>query len=207
MTKTRHILVAALLAAGFGTAGCSSNSSCADGGVCDTGGAGGIGSGAGGMGGTGPTLYALTPGTWCFEVTAIAPGYSDGCGIGLANTVSTPSMPFALPVTYDMAGQTLEIGTAGSLGIGNISNNMATLVRQGPTTDKTTPTCSWTQMDTTTVQLTAENTFNASVVENQSAFNSACTTAGITPAGGTCSSTWTWSMTITGSLNATNGCQ
>ena len=73
------------------------------------------------LAGAAPTLHGLTPGTTCFQVTAIAAAHADGCGIGLADTVSTPTKPFALPVTYDMTAGTLKIGTDGSLGVGTIS--------------------------------------------------------------------------------------
>jgi len=194
MTKTKFLVVGAMLSIGLGAAGCSSNSSCADGGICDTGGAGGGNAGLGGTSGT--TYYAVTPGSWCFDVVSISPGAVDGCMNGPELIVG-----HALPVTYDMTAGTIAVGTDGSLGIGAISANKATLLRDNSPTDRDTPTCSWHQTDTSMLQLTAENTFTISVVENQGTFSAGCTTAGITPVGGACSSTWTWTMTIDGSVS------
>ena len=192
MTKTKFLLVGALLTVGLGAAGCSSSSSCAVGGICVTG-AGGAG------GGAGPTLYAVTPGTWCFTVTSIQPGAVDGCDIGVAAVVGTD-----LPVTYDMAAGTISVGTAGSLGIGAISANKATLLRENSPADKDIPACIWHQTDTSMLTLTADNTFTISVTENEDTFNAVCTANSITPAGGACASTWTWTMAIDGSMNASN---
>lgn len=134
------------------------------------------------------TLYSLTPGDSCFTITAIAPGSSDGCQLGVA-ALATGTV--SLPVTYTAATGTVAVGTMGSLGMGDIRNNMGTLLRSNMPTDPSMPTCSWTQMDTTMLQMLANNRFTVAVTEVQSGFAAAC--AGI-PAGGTCTSMWTWTM-------------
>jgi len=197
MTKTKFLLVGAMLSIGLGAAGCSSNSSCADGGICDTGGAGGGNAGLGGT--TGTTYYGLTPGTYCFDVLSVA-GVTDGCDIGVAAAYSTPAKVFALPVTYDMTAGTVQVGTAGSLGIGLVSQNTGTLQRDNmPTLPAPDQACTWRQMDTSVLQLTAENKFTLSVTETQSAFAGATTCAAAqmpVPAAGSCTSTWTWTLAI-----------
>lgn len=204
MTKTTTYLMAgAALTFALGAVGCSSNASCSDGGVCDTGGAGAEGGASGGLGGAGgsagPTLYALTPGTYCFDVTSVS-AITDGCDIGLATAYAMPGKPFALPVTYDMTAGTVQAGTDGSLGIGAISNNMATLLRDSmPTLPAPDQACTWHQTDTSALQLTADNTFTLSVTETQSQFAgvATCTAAAMpTPAAGSCTSSWTWTFAI-----------
>jgi len=194
MTKTKYLLVGAMLTVGLGAAGCSSSSSCADGGICDTG-----TGGAGGGGGGGPTLYALTPGTYCFDVLSVA-AVTDGCDIGVAGYYSMPGAPFALPVTYDMSAHTVSVGTNGSLGIGLVDQNVGTLMRDNmPTLPAPDQACTWRQMDTSSLQLTADNKFTLSVAETQSAFAGTTTCAAAAmpvPAAGSCTSTWTWTFAI-----------
>ena len=60
----------------------------------------------------------------------------------------------ALLVNYTMATATLAVGTAGSLGAGQIAFNMGTLMRNGTTTDSQMLTCNWHQTDTSMVTLT-----------------------------------------------------
>ena len=59
------------------------------------------------------------------------------------------------------------------------------------------PTCTWHQTDTSQVTLTATNAFTIQVTEVEEMFATACS-AGTAPAGGTCTSTWTWTMEIDG---------
>jgi hypothetical protein len=211
LTKTLMIVSAATL--GLAAIGCDSSSNCTDAGVCPDGGAkggsSGLGGSAGGLGGAGgaPMLYALTPGTYCFEVVSIAPGYVDSCDDGVELVVSTPAAPSALPVTYYDAATTtttgiaipagtVEVGNDGSLGRGVIDKNKATLLRDN-TTSLPVPdqTCMWHQKDTTAFELTATNTFNVSVTETQDSFAAAC--AGTSKTVHTpCTSTWTWTMKI-----------
>lgn len=208
--KTKHLLFGAMLTIGLGAAGCSSNSSCADGGICDTGGAGGTG--AGGTGGTaGPAYFGISAGTYCFDILTIQPGFVDGCDIGVDLAVSTAAKRSALPVTYyptattladgtAIVAGTLEVGTSGSLGRGVINMNTGTLLRVAGTTMLPAPdaACSWTQSDTSAVTLTAENTFTISVSEQESQFaTSACAAVNMpAPAAGSCTSTWSWTMAI-----------
>lgn len=173
-------------AALMGTACSSSSSQCGDGGCTGTTDGGG-------------TLYGLSEGPYCYKIIGIASGASDGCALDVASLVNKD-----LPGTYTSSTGTLSLGTEGSLGAGQISRNVGTLTRSGMVTDSTMTSCSWTQMDTTTVTLTADNTFTASVTETESGFAAACSG---TPASGTCTSTWTWTMMIDSSKSASNGCQ
>src|SRR6266481_980551 len=81
-TNLCAISAAALLAAAFAS-GCSSSSDTSDGAVTDAGSGGSSGGDGGGSGGAtdGPTPYGITPGTYCFKITAIEPGFTDGCDI------------------------------------------------------------------------------------------------------------------------------
>jgi hypothetical protein len=144
----------------------------------------------------GPTLYAITPGTWCYKVTTLS-AVSDGCDTGAATMVGK-----SIPGTYDATTGIFTLGTSGSLGGGAISNNVGALVRTKATvSDPATPGCSWKQADNTTINMTAENTFTASVVETQDTIASACGLAATT-----CTSSWTWSMEIDGTQSAAAGC-
>ena len=209
-TTTKYLTIFALTAAGLGlaAAGCDSTSTCTDAGVCPDGGAkggtsGGLGGTSGGLGGStgaggaGSGLFKLsypvgaTMATYCFDVTAVAAGASDGCDIGVGVPMD---IGLSLPAAYDMTGM-ITVGKMGSLGAGLIANNNATLLRDGMPADALMPTCTWHQTDTTMFQLIADNTFTVSVVENQSQFAAACTAP---PAGGACTSTWMWTMSIDG---------
>jgi hypothetical protein len=132
------------------------------------------------------TLYPLSEGTYCYDVTAIS-AVADGCGIAPGAVVG-----LALPASYTTP--TFVLGTEGSLGQGNLAHNTGTLLRDGSTSDSAAPTCNWHQMDTTVVTLTAQNTFTASVIETQDTFALAC--GATAPAAGSCTSSWTWTMVI-----------
>ena len=54
------------------------------------------------------------------------------------------------------------------------------------------------------VVLTGQNQFTAAVTELENTFATAC--AGI-PTGGTCTSTWQWTMAINAAKDPTTGCQ
>jgi hypothetical protein len=189
MLKICNVVVrvaAVALLAGMAGLSCSSSggSQCGDAGCIDGGGAG---------------LFGLSDGEYCYKVTGIAAGASDGCALDVASLVGQD-----LPATYTASTGTLSLGTQGSLGAGPISDNTGTLTRSGMVTDPTMTTCTWTQMDTSTVTLTADNKFTASIVEMESAFATAC--SGI-PTGGTCTSTWSWTFAIDGSKSPSNGCK
>jgi hypothetical protein len=147
-------------------------------------------------GSTGPVLYPLSTGPYCYDVTGVS-GVVDGCGIAPASVVGT-----ALPGTYDQAAQTFTLGTEGSLGVGVLSNNTGTLLRDGTTSDSSAPSCTWHQTDTTTITMMAQNMFTASVVETEDTFAAACGAAS-TP----CTSSWTWTMSINAAKSPTSGCQ
>src|SRR5213075_1937425 len=113
---------------------------------------------------------------------------SDGCDTGVSSLAG-----HTLPVTYDGAG-TLTVGTMGALGAGTINHGDGTLTRANMPSDESMPLCMWTQTDTTVVHLTADNTFTASVTEEQSAFTAACVPA---PTGGMCTTTFSMTLSIT----------
>lgn len=149
-----------------------------------------------GAGDAGATLYGITPGTYCYKVTSIAPGYSDGCGLGVDQVVG-----LSLPGTQDTATGIFTLGTDGSLGGGEVRNNVATLIRQGQTSNPDVPACVWNQTDNTALTMTGENKFTASVTETKTDITAACSEAFVT-----CTSTWTWTFEIT-TQSAAAGCE
>jgi hypothetical protein len=174
----------ALLTAIFAV-GCSSSSGGADGG--DASGTAGAGGGDGGV-----ILYGLSEGTNCFDIVSVAAGSNDGCNLGVADPVASMGLVGAsLPVNYVMATATVMVGTDGSLGAGQVAFNMGTLTRSNDPTDPAMATCMWHQTDTSQITVTVTNEFDLSVTEVESMFKAACTSP---PAGGTCTSTWTWHM-------------
>jgi len=154
--------------------GCSSSGLSGDGGTGTGGGDGSV------------TLYGLTTGDSCFDVTAVS-NVTDGCMLSVGSVVGS-----ALLVNYVMSTATLTVGTSGSLGAGPIAFNMGTLMRDGNTSDSSMPQCTWHQTDTSDVTVTATNEFDISVTEVENTFSAAC--GATAPAGGSCTSTWTWHM-------------
>lgn len=145
---------------------------------------------------SGPTLYGITAGKTCFDVLSVQPGFVDGCGTGVGDTVANMGVVgAALLVNYDPNTATLTVGTDGSLGTGTIAFNVGTLNRVGTPALDTMPTCTWHQTDKSDITVTATNEFDLAGTETQNQFASACS-AGNVPTGGTCTSTWTWHMKI-----------
>jgi hypothetical protein len=142
--------------------------------------------------GSGGNTYALSQGTYCYDITGVS-AVSDGCQISVGSLVGQ-----SLPGTYDGAGG-FTLGTDGSLGTGNINANTGVLSRDGNPTDPGPPVCSWHQTDTSTLTMTAQNTFTVSVVETENTFANTCSPI---PTGGTCTSSWTWTMAINGNKTA-----
>ncbi|MEP6652977.1 MAG: hypothetical protein ABJA82_06435 [Myxococcales bacterium] len=177
MKKISVACVGLLVAA---VAGCSSSDSKSDAAVSDAQGDATSDSGV--------TVYHLSEHDNCFDITAVAAGGVDGCDIGFADAVGT-----ALPVNYTRlpTSATVTVGTMGSIGEGDIAYNMATLTRNSTATDPKMDTCSWTQMDTADLTMTGDDAFTLSVTEVDSMFMPACS---MVHAGGTCTSTWTWTM-------------
>jgi hypothetical protein len=136
---------------------------------------------------TGPTLYPLSPGAYCYDITGVIGTVSDGCGIEVATLVGN-----AYPGIFDSSTGQFTLGKEGSLGTGLISQNVGPLRRDGTTSDGTP--CTWHQTDTTTLTMTGQNQFTVSVTETEDTFAAAC--GATAPTGGTCTSTWTWSMGI-----------
>src|SRR5437868_13016328 len=144
---TKILMMFSVAAVGLAAVGCDSTTTCADGGVCPDAGAGGMGhggaTGAGGAaggsaGGSAGTVYGISTGTYCFDITTATP-ISDGCGLFMGPTfVGT-----RLPVTYTISGTTgqLTVGKMGSLGTGLIDHNQGTLTRVGDPVDSEMPLC------------------------------------------------------------------
>jgi hypothetical protein len=140
-----------------------------------------------------PSLYGITPGTSCFRITSTAAGYDDGCQLEVATLQG-----FALPGTYDPSTGVFTLGGNGGLGAGLITYNQGTLVRtKVSVSDPELPGCSWNQESTTTLTMTGENSFTASITERQDAITPACGTTF-----SACVSTWTWTMQIDGTKSA-----
>lgn len=140
--------------------------------------------------GTGTTPFGLSVGDNCYTITAVS-AVSDGCAIGVAGLVNQSlPMNYTAPTATD-ATATVTLGDKGSLGGGEIANNVATLVRDGDTTFSGT-TCTLHQTDTTQLQMIANNQFTVTVKEVESNFGATC--GADAPAAGTCTSTWTWTM-------------
>jgi len=184
--KTQRILLGLLGAALVAcmAASCGSNDTSCDATGCSAPDAGG------------GTLYGLSPGSYCYDITGVS-GVSDGCQIGVGALVGQ-----SLPGNYD-GSSIFTLGTEGSLGSGAISNNEGTLSRDGNSTDPGPPVCSWHQTDTTHLTMTAQNTFTVSVSETQGTFASTCSPI---PAGGSCASSWTWTMAINANKSVAAGC-
>jgi hypothetical protein len=141
----------------------------------------------------GPHLFMLTPGDSCFKITA-ASNVNDGCNFGVGDQAGPPadglvgaSIPFNY--TYDNMMATIAVGTMGALGGGEVSQNMAMLVRDGNTSDMA---CMWHEHVDATVTLTGDDAFTISASRTQSAFTGTCDPP--PPATGMCNSTWTWTM-------------
>lgn len=191
---TKILMMFSVAAVGLATVGCDSTTTCADGGVCPSG-AGGTGHGGSGAGGagaaggaSGTTLYGVTPGTYCFDITAATPT-ADGCGI----FVGVNYVGMRIPVTYVAATGQITVGTMGALGTGIIDQNVGTLLRENNPADPTMPTCTWHQTDTTALTVTAENMFTANVTETESAFAAVCNPP---PLSDPCTSTFTLKLAI-----------
>jgi hypothetical protein len=218
-TMTKGLASLALLAAAF-TIGCGSGSGTTGaGGATGTAGQGAAGSGAGGTGGTavcqGITLYRIsdtftngTMGDVCYKITMVDQAASDGCNLGVAdlNTATPPGLigdSLNVNYTYDTTTATVKVGTMGALGSGTILCNQATLSRDGMPTDPAMQSCSWHQTDSGMLMMTADYEFDISITEHEDQFAAAC--AG-PPAGGTCTSTWTWHM-VRDTTKTAPGCQ
>ena len=159
----------------FAGVGCGSSGLLGDGGT-----------GAGGNDGA-VTLYALTTGDSCFDITS-ASAVNDGCMLGVGGLAGNT----AIHVNYVMSTAILTVGTTGQLGGGQIAFNVGTLMYDGTATDASNAQCMWHQTDTSNVTVTAQNEFDISVTEVENTFTAACGTTA--PAGGSCTSTWTWHM-------------
>jgi hypothetical protein len=198
-TLTKGLVSLALLTAAF-TVGCGSSSGTDDAGAAGTTGAAGNGA-AGADGGEvcqGITLFGLSAGDTCFDVVSVAAGSNDGCMLGVADpydmAMMTGVIGSALPVNYDATTATLTVGTSGSLGKGTIMCNVGTLARDNMPTLSSHPACTWHQTDSSMVNITATNEFDIAVTENETTFSGCVAADGLPPAGGMCTSTWTWHM-------------
>jgi hypothetical protein len=142
----------------------------------------------------GPMLFGLSRGMNNYNITALVIA-NDGCAL-MPPGPGTAAMPSTLPVTYNDVTTVISIGNpAGSppvpsLGSGMVGANMATLVRENEAGD--TAGCTWHQKDTGTLVLIDHDKFTLMVKEDESAFMR-CTNPP-PPTGGTCTSTWTWTL-------------
>jgi hypothetical protein len=182
MKMLLRIGVPALAIAALASLGCGSNTTDADAGYTYD-------------ATTGPTIYPMSDGTWCFDITGVS-AVSDGCGLDVASLVGK-----ALPGTYVATSGQFTLGTEGSLGTGLINANQATLLRKGDPSDGAG--CSWHQEDTSNLTMTGQNMFTVQVTETENNFSAACTPI---PTGGTCTSTWIWTMGID-AARTTPACQ
>ena len=196
MKRQRLVLGLVFFGGGALAAGCSSDSSgCADGGdaACTSGKDGAtIDLATTDSASEGPTLYGLTGGDSCFEVIAVDPSsVNDGCMKGSILDAATPGDPLVLPFNYDPTTKIITLGTSGSLGAGTVASNVGTLNREGDPKQPDNLACTWHATDVSQIVLTANNQFTLSVTETQSMFAAVCADI---PAGGTCTSTWTWTL-------------
>jgi hypothetical protein len=113
-------------------------------------------------------LYALTPGTYCFDVLSVA-AVVDGCGEGASSLVGR-----WLPLDYDDTLGRVSLGTKGSFGTGVVSDNKGILTRSGRDMQAALPACAWHEEVSTSFELTADNRFTAVVAETHSMFTAAC---------------------------------
>jgi len=116
-------------------------------------------------------------------------GVDDGC---MARPAMRSDAP--LPVNYDEMTTVVSVGPMegtppqAAYGSGSVAGNMATLVRENDNTDASG--CTWHEKDSSTFALFDHDRFSLAVTEERSGFGAAC------PApGGSCTSTWTWSVT------------
>src|SRR5438477_9237029 len=127
--------------------GCSSSGLNNDGGTGTGGGDGAV------------TLFGITTGDSCFDITAVS-NVTDGCMLDVGSLVGHSRL-----VNYVMSTAILTVGTNGSLGGGQIAFNMGTLLRDNTNTDASNAQCMWHQTDTSNVTVTATNEFDISVTE------------------------------------------
>lgn len=184
MKHARNLVLAFATIAAAASIGCgSSDETCGDAGCPDS----------AASTTDGPKLWGLSRGTNGFKITAVS-GVTDGCMKGVSDLATLNTVPF--PVTYTEATTIVSIGdlkgtpAQPSLGSGPVAGGMATLVRDNRTGDATAA-CVWSQKDTGQFTLIGDDMFTLTVTETQSMFTAGCTDV---PAGGTCTSTWTWTM-------------
>ena len=200
MNTTKNLFLLATAGVALVVAGCDSGSTCADGGVCADGGLGGAKGGASGLGGAGGGaagggmgghVPSLAGGTYCYDILTVAVA-NDGCMLSLADSLTVYG---SLPVTYTVTGGvgSVAVGNDGSIGRGALTGTTANLLRDGTPMDKDVVACTWHQTDMTALTVTADYQFTTTTTEVEETFAAACP-ASYVPAGGTCTSTWTWTF-------------
>jgi len=140
----------------------------------------------------GVMLYGLTPGDSCFNIVSVAAGASDGCNLHVTGVAPQGLVGAALPFHYDVSTGTVTIGSTAVLGSGPVRCNVGRLSHEATPVVDTLPPCSWHQLDTSTVQLTANNELDITVTEVEDMFQGC--SAATTPTGSRCVSTWTWHL-------------
>jgi hypothetical protein len=162
-------IAALTLAAGCG----SSSPGCADGGSC---------------GDDRPRLWGLSRGMNNYQIASTV-GVDDGC---MARPAMRSDVP--LPVNYDETTTVVSVGAMEgtppqpAFGSGSVAGNTATLLRENDSTDASG--CTWHEKDSSKFALFDHDRFSLAVTEERSAFGAACSAPG-----GSCTSTWTWSVT------------
>jgi hypothetical protein len=137
-------------------------------------------------------LFGLIVGDSCFDVVSVEAGANDGCMLGVADAAPNGLVGAALPFNYDQSTGTVSVGTMGALGRGPVRCNVGTLTRESNPSLASLPQCTWVQTDTSLIHLTATNELDLTATETQNAFTG-CPAADV-PAGGACTSTWTWHL-------------
>jgi hypothetical protein len=139
-------------------------------------------------------LWGLSRGTSEYTIGAIS-GMSDGCMLLPQNYVG-----MGISVTYDEATYTLSAGDAqgtpplARYGSGIIGASMGTLMRESEEVEQNAdPPCGWHDRTVSRFMLVDHDRFTLAVTDTESMYAATCPAPGI-PAGGTCTSTWTWTL-------------
>jgi hypothetical protein len=130
----------------------------------------------------------LSAGSWSYRIVAIT-ATMDGCALSPGSLVGA-----ILPVTYVQDTRSLAVGRLSgtpsqpALGQGTLVGVMGTLVRENEATDGSS--CRWHQENDAVVTVIGPDRFTMAAREVESMFSGCLST----PAGGSCTSTWTWTL-------------
>jgi hypothetical protein len=138
----------------------------------------------------GAMQWGLSRGTNPFKITAVKDVTSDTCMTKPGEVIGND-----IAVTYDENTMFVSVGkqvgspTMAFFGSGKVAGNKATLTRENKSGD--VAPCTWDEKDVSQFELYDHDKFTLKITQNQSGFMMCGTTA---PAGGTCTSSWTWSI-------------